>query len=119
MGVGAVTYLSLNDFPKMPRYHLGKPKEYTIYEANSAVGLMLVAKLLLFLPSVENEATILIDNQAALKLGERPTMKPGHYILHFLQRLIHDVKCKHNLIKNQINICWIPGYKGIQMVATS
>jgi hypothetical protein len=65
------------------------------------------------MPEIGKEVDILIDNQAAIKSGERPTTKPGHYILHHLHRLVKDVKRKHDLTRDQITVRWIPGHKGV------
>jgi ribonuclease HI len=94
------------------RYHLGDKKAHTVYEAE-AVGLTLAAKMLLAMPRIKKEVDIMIDNQAAIQSGERPTTKPGHYILHHLHRLIKDVKRKHDLDRNQITVRWIPGHAGV------
>lgn len=56
----------------------------------------------------------MVDNQAAIRSGESPSTKPGHYILHYLHRIIRDVRRKHQLNKDQITIRWIPGHAGVQ-----
>jgi hypothetical protein len=55
----------------------------------------------------------MVNNQAVIQSSESPTTKPGHYILHYLHRIIQDVRRKHNLDKNQITIRWILGHAGV------
>lgn len=88
-------------------------KDHTVYEAE-AVGITLAAKLLLSEPNPQKLIHILVDNQAAIKSGERTKSKPGHYILHKLRRIIREACRKHNLKRNDIVISWVPGHEGIQ-----
>ena len=79
-----------NRNPRYLRYHLGKDNEHTIYGAE-AVGLTLVAQLLLREMGLDLPINIFVDNQAAIKSGDVFSSKSGHDLI---DRLIHAVHKK-------------------------
>ena len=82
IGAAAVVYNSNRD-PRYLRYHLGKDNEHTVYGAE-AVGLTLVAQLLLREMGLDLPINIFVDNQATIKSGDVFSSKSGHDLINRL-----------------------------------
>ena len=98
-----------NRDPRYLRYHLGKDNEHTVYRAE-AVGLMLVAQLLLREMGLDLPINIFVNNQAAIKSSDVFSSKSGHDLI---DRLIRAVRKKHSHRKQDINIHWVVGHKDV------
>ncbi|KIO00313.1 hypothetical protein M404DRAFT_29688 [Pisolithus tinctorius Marx 270] len=79
VGAAAVLYEDYQHITTL-RYHLGNASQHTVFEAK-ATALLLAVHLLGTRMEVTYPATILVDNQAVIRLSERPSARPGHYLL--------------------------------------
>ncbi|KIO10070.1 hypothetical protein M404DRAFT_37672, partial [Pisolithus tinctorius Marx 270] len=59
-------------------------------------------------------ATILVDNQVAIRLSECPTAKPGHYLLMQFRSMITKTLKEERLTRKDITIRWIAGHMDIE-----
>lgn len=86
VGAAAVLYVDYKHITTL-RYHLGNGSQHTVFEAE-AVAMVLAAHLLDTRDEITYPVTILVDNQAAIRSNERPTAKPGHYLLMLFRTMI-------------------------------
>ena len=84
-----------------------------VFEAE-AVGLLLAARLLLTRREVTFPVSILVDNQAAIRSGENPLAKPGHYLLLHFRNLMHQVLDNKDIDRNAVTIRWIAGHMEVE-----
>lgn len=94
------------------RYHLGSDREHTVFEAE-ATALILAAHLLATRDEVTYPATILADNQAVILSSERPSSKPGHYLLSHFRAMLRRVLKEEKIPHSNITVRWIAGHKNI------
>ena len=96
----------------MLSYHLGDADHHTIYEAE-AVGLTLMAQLLLSEWDPISPIYILVNYQLVLKIGDNLNSKTGHYLISQFNRMIKCTRKKHHITKEDIRVWWIAGHEGI------
>ena len=84
-----------------------------VFEAE-LVGMILAAHLLATIDDLPFLASVFVDNQAAILVGERPTSKPGHYLSIRFREIIQEVHERRNLSKSDISIRWIVGHRNIR-----
>jgi len=84
-----------------------------VFEAEAA-GLILAAHLLIMRPETSFPASILVDNQAVIRSGERPTAKPGHYLLLHFRNLMHQLYEEKDSSREDVTVRWIAGHKEVE-----
>ncbi|KIO03634.1 hypothetical protein M404DRAFT_98116, partial [Pisolithus tinctorius Marx 270] len=80
----------------------------TVFEAEAA-AMLLAAHLLATKEEVMFPATILADNQAAIK-----STKTGHYLLMHLRLAIQEITTKECLARKSITLWWIAGHMKVE-----
>jgi len=94
-------------------YHLGSEEHHTVFEAK-AIGLILVAHLLLTRNEVPFPASILTYNQAVIWSGKNPSAKSGHYLLLHFRNLICHLQDKRDVNKEDLMVKWIAGHMEVK-----
>jgi len=112
IGASAVLYVDYTHVATL-RYHLGSAEHHTVFKAE-AVGLILAVRLLLARPEASFPTSILVDNQAVIRSGENPTVKPGHYLLLRFRNLMHHLHKKKDSSREVIMVRWIAGHKDVE-----
>jgi len=112
VGAAASLYVDFTHVATL-QYHLGNDTEHTVFEAE-AVGLILVAQLLLTRNEASFPATIFANNQAVIRSGAHPTAKPGHYLLFRFRNLVRHLMDQKDLNNNSISLNWIAGHAEIE-----
>jgi len=84
-----------------------------VFEAEAA-GLILAARLLIMRPETSFLASILVDNQAVIRSGERPTAKPGHYLLLRFRNLMRQLHEEKDSSREDVTVRWIAGHKEVE-----
>lgn len=87
--------------------------EHTIFEAE-ATALLLAAHLLATNPEVTYPASIMVDNQAVIQSSERPSSKPGHYLLLNFRNMLHRLTKRERLTRESITLRWIAGHREVE-----
>ena len=78
------------------------------------VGLILAAHLLSTSYETSLPATILVNNQAAIQAGERPTAKSGHYLCLYFRNILRRVLSENNATRKDITVHWIAGHRDVE-----
>jgi len=112
IGASAVLYVDHTHVATL-RYHLGSAEHHTVFEAEAA-GLILAARLLIMRPETSFLASILVDNQAVIRSGERPTAKPGHYLLLRFRNLMRQLHEEKDSSREDVTVRWIAGHKEVE-----
>ena len=111
-GVGAAAVLYRRDKrEKILKYHLGPSTEHTVYEAE-IVGMILGTQLLLNEDTHIRQASIALDNQAAVRASRSRRPGAGHYLMDEFHRLKTKLKKKHEEIR--LTIRWVPGHMDVE-----
>lgn len=115
-GIGAAAVLIRHgQEPRTLRYHLGSDEEHTVYEAET-LGLTLAAQLLLTERNVEYPASILLDNQAAIRCGEAKSKEGSGFLASQLDEMTRYIERRRRRNGNddfKLTIRWVPGHEGI------
>lgn len=112
VGAAAVLYVDARHVATL-RYHLGKESEHTVFEAEAS-ALILAAHLLATHDEVTYPASILADNQAAIRSCERPSSKPGHHLLLSFRSKMRKIAKENGLSRNKITVRWIAGHRNVK-----
>ena len=94
-------------------YYLGSAEHHTVFKAE-AVGLILAARLQITRPETSFPASILVDNQVVIRSGERPTAKPGHYLLLHFRNLMHQLHEEKDSSREDVMVRWIAGHQEVK-----
>ena len=112
VGVAAVLYVDGQQVSTLC-YHLGPTDTHMVFEAEM-VGLILAAHFLSTSHETSLPATILVDNQAAIQAGERPTAKSGHYLCLYFRNILRKVLSTNNATRKDIMVQWIAGHRDVE-----
>ncbi|KIN94669.1 hypothetical protein M404DRAFT_83027, partial [Pisolithus tinctorius Marx 270] len=112
VGAAAILYVDYQHIVTL-RYHLGSASQHMVFEAE-ATALLLAAHLLGTRDEVTYPATILVDNQAVIKSSERPSARPGHYLLTHARSMIQNALNKERLTRRSVTVRWIAGHMEIE-----
>lgn len=110
-GVGAAATLYRGRRRKTLHFHLGPSNKHTVYEAE-LVGMLLALELLRTETHMVRDASVALDNQAAVRSSGSRESGPGQYLLNHIHRLKREVKKAHPDIK--LTIRWVPGHMGVE-----
>lgn len=92
------------------RHYLGNLSEHTVFEGE-VVGIVLALDIIRQEPRIK-KATILLDNQAAIKAVHKQGPQPGQYLIHLFQSELDKLlTAKPHL---SIHLAWIPGHSGVE-----
>jgi len=110
-GVGAAAVLYRGFRPvKALQYYLGTLDEHTVYKGE-CVGMMLGLELIRRETGWVLEATMGIDNQAAITATGTGKPATGSYIVDKIHASYQKVMERHSWLK--LTLGWVPGHKGI------
>ncbi|KAI5990750.1 hypothetical protein EDD15DRAFT_2388703 [Pisolithus albus] len=104
VGTAAVMYVDKRHVATLC-YHLGPDTKHTVFEAE-AVALVLAAHLLAMRNETTYPASILADNQAAIRARH-------HILLDFRSKLCKISKME-KLSRNDLTVRWIAGHQNIE-----
>ncbi|KAJ7216775.1 hypothetical protein B0H12DRAFT_1000526, partial [Mycena haematopus] len=82
----------------------------TVFEAE-VVGLILAVLLISLIPRLCS-ATILIDNQAAIRAVASPRPQPGQHLVRLFHKTLARLQKRRRTFK--LHIAWIPGHMGVE-----
>jgi ribonuclease HI len=110
-GVGGAAVMKTKDGEvESRRVYLGTMEEHTVFEAE-LIGLILGLDLIRSVPRLCS-ATILIDNQAAIRAVARPRPQPGQYLVRLFHRTLDALRRQRRTLK--LCIPWVPGHQDIE-----
>lgn len=90
--------------------HLGSITEHTVFEGEVS-GAILGLNIIEATPRA-TRATILLDNQAAIRaLAKRPA-KPGQHLVNLFHATLKRLYGKRKTLR--LHIAWVPGHKGVE-----
>jgi len=113
-GIGAAAVLLREgQEPRTLRYHLGSDEEHTVYEGEM-VGLTLAIHLLATERQASYPASILVDNQAAIRNGENGNMIGNSFLTDQLDRITKRLARRQENGKLEVTIRWIPGHMNVE-----
>ena len=95
---------------KTLRYYLGTLGEHTVYEGE-CVAMMLGLELIQRETGWVVEATMGVDNQAAITSTGTGKPAPGSYIVDKINMSYQRVAERHRHLEFTLN--WVPGHNGI------
>ncbi|KAI0037344.1 hypothetical protein FA95DRAFT_1507069, partial [Auriscalpium vulgare] len=90
--------------------HLGSDKEHTVYEAELA-GMILGTELIFRETQVSN-ASIRLDNVAAIQATQSAKATAGSYLVDAVQRGVDIAKGKHRRMRMRVQ--WVPGHEDVE-----
>lgn len=96
--------------PRTLKFHLGKEKEHTVFEAEE-VGLILAARLLATERQLTFPISISVDNQASIQASESFHTRPGSYLADCFRRMIHHTSKRY--ANFALTLRWVPGHSGV------
>lgn len=113
-GVGAAAVLYTADNDREPasvlHCHLGATDKHTVYEAE-IVATILAAELLQKARNPTDNASIALDNVAAIRAAEAKDPRPSHYLTDAFADSIRDAKRTKSY--STITLRWVPGHMDV------
>ena len=100
---------SCRDSERIRTLHLGSENERTVFEAE-LVGTLLALDIILAEPRLTS-ATILLDNQSAIKALHTNKPQPGQQLVRLFHKLLMKIQKRRKTFSLQL--VWVPGHCGI------
>ena len=107
VGAAAILYLPRSSTPKILQLHLGPSMHHTVYEAE-VVATILGLELLRAESACRADASIALNNMAAIQASTSRKPGPGRYLTDIFHRNLHSLRrerCGFNL-----TLRWVPGH---------
>ncbi|KAJ3486250.1 hypothetical protein NLI96_g4374 [Meripilus lineatus] len=106
-GIGAAAWARGKDGGEVWRlHHLGQGADHTVFEGEvdgTVLGLDIVAST----PRI-TRATILLDNQAAIRAINDQPARPGQYLVNLFHTAFERLQSKRQTLR--VHLAWIPGH---------
>ena len=110
VGAAAILYPPGSSTPKTLQLHLGPSSRHTVYEAQ-IVATVLGLELLRTELGCRADASIALDNMAAIQASTLRTAGPGRYLTDMFHRALRDLKQERSGLT--LTLRWVPGHSGV------
>ena len=107
VGAAAILYAPRSSTPKILRLHLGPSTRHTVYEAE-VVATILGLELLRAESACRSDASIALDNMAAIQASTSRAPGPGRYLTDIFHRNLRTLKAERSGLA--LTLRWVPGH---------